>query len=103
MNVTELRQRLEDLEAKGDGQCRVEVAPVPPPLELINGGDLSGWDIDFVLEEYEVTDIIISPWQRSTAITLHFNQTELLESGNVGTDAPSVARVRSVGEVPAAG
>lgn len=72
MNVTELRQRLAELEANGDGHCRVEVAPVPPPLELIRSGNLTGFDIDFAMEDYEITEIVVSPWQRGRAITLHF-------------------------------
>ena len=72
MNVTELRQRLEKLEREGSGSCRVEIAPAPPPLEVIRRGDLTGTDIDFAAEDYGVAEVVISPWQQGNAVTLHF-------------------------------
>jgi hypothetical protein len=72
VKVTELRRRLEKLEQEGNGQCQVEVAPAPPPLEVIESGDLSGAVFDFAAEDYGVTEIIISSWQQGNAITLHF-------------------------------
>jgi hypothetical protein len=78
--VTELRQRLEKLERDGSGSCRVEIAPAPPPLEVIRRGDLTGTGIDFAAEDYGVSEVVISPWQQGNAVTLHF--------APVGGDAP---------------
>lgn len=78
MNVTQLRQRLEELERAGNGDCRVEVSPTPPPPQVINSGDLSDLGIDFAAEDYGVTDVDIRPWQRGLAVTLLF--TEMPES-----------------------
>jgi hypothetical protein len=72
VNVTELRERLEKLEREGSGSCRVEIAPAPPPLEVLRGGDLTGVGVDFAAEDYGVTEVVISPWQQGNAITLHF-------------------------------
>lgn len=75
MNVTELRTKLEEMEQQGNGHCRVEVAPAPPPLTVIQGGNIPG--IDFAAEDYGVTEVFINPWQQGTAITLIFTELDL--------------------------
>lgn len=77
MLVTELRQRLEELERDGHGGRSVEVSPAPPPS--VNWPNLSPQEErryrpNFVVMNYVVTSATLSPLMDDPPVTLTFTE-----------------------------
>lgn len=84
MTLTELRQRLEELEREGHGARRVEVTPAPPPIKgwpRISKEDEKRCRLNFVVMNYVVDSVSIGPLSDDPPVTLRF-----VEAGEMPDD-----------------
>lgn len=78
MNLTELRQCLEDLERQGHGERSVEVSPAPPPVQhwhTMSPEEKKRYRLNFIVMSYVVESVSLVPMGDEPLVRLVFTET----------------------------
>lgn len=75
MKLTELRERLDELERQGHGERSVEVSPAPPPVKnwhKMSREEQRRYRLNFTVMNYVVTSVSLSRMLDGLPVTLTF-------------------------------